>query len=196
MRLILNLETVSRSIADPETGANPPDRRKGHRPDHAVVFESFPLALLGKGETVVGYQTGTIGPIVYNQDNSGTNADITTPINYKPEMFGAPAGSEIIVATVGQRVHISRGTASVQAFSSTPEGISFNVYTQAAGHSWFWGWHSGVISVSTTFQWYKKSDNALPGGEGLFSSEVPEGAFPETPPSFNDRATWRESDTL
>lgn len=142
----------------------------------------------------MGFQKGTIGPIVFNQDNSGTNTDTTTPINYKPEMFGAPAGSKVVVGTVAQTVHVSRGKAYVENLTSNAEGISFDVYTQAAGSSWFWGWHSGAISVSTRFEWYYQSANALPGGEALFSAEVPEGAFPETPPAVNDRATWRKSD--
>jgi hypothetical protein len=48
----------------------------------------------------MGYQTGTVGPIVCSQDNSGVNTDTDTSINYKPDQFGAPPGAQIIAGTV------------------------------------------------------------------------------------------------
>ncbi len=121
----------------------------------------------------MGYQQGTIGPIAYHQDNSGVSTDTDTPINYKPEQFGAPPGSNIIAGTVQINQHVYRGTAYVHNKTIAAEGISFDVFTQAAGSSWFWGWHSGGIDVTTTFQWYINTANALPGGERFFSAEAP-----------------------
>ena len=121
----------------------------------------------------MGYQTGTIGPVIYSQDNSGVATDTDTPLNYKPDQFGAPPGAQIITATVRITQSVGRGTAYVHNEDVTPEGISFMVYTQAAGSSWFWGWHSGQITVSTTFQWYYITDNALEGGEAFFAKEAP-----------------------
>jgi hypothetical protein len=121
----------------------------------------------------VGYQTGTIGPIIYSHDNSGDNTDTDTTINYTPEQYGAPPGSQIITGSVSVTQSVGRGTAYVHNETITPDAISFDVFTQAAGSSWFWGWHAGQITVSTTFQWYCITANALKGGEALFTNEVP-----------------------
>jgi hypothetical protein len=121
----------------------------------------------------MGYQTGTVGPITYSQDNSGDDTDKDTPINYKPEQFGAPPGAQIITGEAHTDQYVSRGKAYVHNEDTTPEGISFMVYTQAANDSWFFGWHSGAITVTTTFQWYYLTDNALKGGEAFFTKEVP-----------------------
>jgi hypothetical protein len=121
----------------------------------------------------MGYQTGTVGPITYSQDNSGNNTDTDTPINYKPDQFGAPPGAQIITGTVQINQYVSRGKAYVHNENITPEGISFMVFTQAANDSWFFGWHSGAITVTTTFQWYYITNNALDGGDGFFTQEVP-----------------------
>ena len=121
----------------------------------------------------MGYQTGTIGPVIYTQDNTGNATDTDTPLNYKPEQFGAPPGAQIITASVSVTQSVGRGTAYVHNENVTPEGISLMVFTQAAGSSWFWGWHSGQITVSTTFQWYYITANAVEGGEALFMTQAP-----------------------
>jgi hypothetical protein len=121
----------------------------------------------------MGYQTGTIGPISYHQDNSGDNTDTDTDINYTPEQFGAPPGAQIIPGLVQQVYHVTRGTAYVHNLTVTADAISFDVFTQAANDSWFFGWHSGAIDVSTTFTWYYITDNALEGGAQLFMQEGP-----------------------
>jgi hypothetical protein len=81
------------------------------------------------------------------------NSDTTTPIEYRPEQFGAPDGSQIIPATVSQNYQVSRGLAYVQNVRITEANITFDVYTQAAGGFPF-GHHSGQIAVSTSFTWY------------------------------------------
>jgi hypothetical protein len=68
---------------------------------------------------------------------------------------------------------VSRGTAYVHNKVVTAEGISFMVYTQAANDSWFFGWHSGAITVTTSFQWYYITDSAVEGGDGFFTNEGP-----------------------
>lgn len=121
----------------------------------------------------MGFQTGTIGPIPYSQDNSGNKTDTDTPINYTPEQFGAPPGAQIIAGTVHQNQHVSRGTAYVHNLTIGPDGISFDVFTQAANDSIFFGWHSGAIDVTTTFMWYYITSNALKGGEQFFMEKAP-----------------------
>lgn len=121
----------------------------------------------------MGYQTGTIGPIVFNQDNSGDNTDTDTPVNYKPDQFGAPTGAQIIIGltTITQSVHC--GKAYVHNEINDSEGISSMVYTQAANDGLF-GRHSGAITVTTTFQWYYITDNnVLKGGDAFFTAEPP-----------------------
>lgn len=119
----------------------------------------------GKGESIQiafdevredqarAFRTEVVGPIVYNQDNSGVNTDTTTPIEYRPEQFGAPAGARIIPGTVAQGYTVFRGLAYVQDVRITATNITFDVYTQAAGGGIF-GHHSGSIAVSTSFQWF------------------------------------------
>jgi hypothetical protein len=68
---------------------------------------------------------------------------------------------------------VSRGTAYVHNKVVTAEGISFMVYTQAANDSWFFGWHSGAITVTTSCQWYYITDSAVEGGDGFFTNEGP-----------------------
>jgi hypothetical protein len=121
----------------------------------------------------MGYQTGTVGPITYNQDNSGNANDTDTPVNYKPDQFGAPPGAQIITGTVQTNQYVSRGKAYVHNEDITPEGISLMVYTQAANDSWLFGWHSGAITVTTSFQWYYITDTAVEGGDGFFTHEAP-----------------------
>ncbi len=121
----------------------------------------------------MGYQTGTIGPITYSQDNSGANTDTDTAVNYTPEQFGAPPGAQIIPGQVQQTRQVTRGTAYVHNLTVTADAISFDVFTQAANDSWFFGWHSGAINVSTAFTWYYVTDNALEGGEEFFMQEGP-----------------------
>jgi hypothetical protein len=121
----------------------------------------------------MGYQTGTVGPIVYNQDNSGDNTDTDTPVNYKPDQFGAPPGAQIIAGLTAITKSVHRGEAYVHNEINDAEGISFMVYTQAANDGLF-GWHSGSITVSTTFQWYCITDNnVLKGGDAFFTKEPP-----------------------
>jgi hypothetical protein len=120
----------------------------------------------------MGYQTGTVGPITYSHDNSGDNTDTDTPINYTPEQFGAPPGAQIITGTVQINQYVSRGNAYVHNETITADAISFDVYTQAANDGLF-GWHSGSITVNTTFQWYYIADSALQGGEALFTKDAP-----------------------
>lgn len=121
----------------------------------------------------MGYQTGTVGPITYSQDNSGNANDTDTPINYKPDQFGAPPGAQIITGTVQTNQYVSRGKAYVHNEDVTPEGISFMVYTQAANDSWLFGWHSGAITVTVSFQWYYITSTAVEGGAGFFTHEAP-----------------------
>jgi len=116
--------------------------------------------ITGKGESAridfaeaQGFRTEVVGPIVYSQDNSGVNTDTTTPIEYRPEQFGAPDGAQIIAGTVAQGYTVSRGLAYVQNVRITQSNITFDVYTQAAGGFPF-GHHSGAITVSTSFQWF------------------------------------------
>ena len=47
------------------------------------------------------------------------------------------------------------------------------VYIQAANDSWLFGWHSGAITVTTTFQWYYLTDSAIEGGDAFFTQEAP-----------------------
>ncbi len=101
------------------------------------------------------YRTATVGPIVYNQDNSGVNTDTTTLIEFRPEQFGAPDSAKIIPASVDQEYTVSRGLAYVQNVRITEANIIFEVFTQAAGGFPF-GHHSGSIAVSTSFQWYSE----------------------------------------
>jgi len=121
----------------------------------------------------MGYQTGTVGPIAFHQDNSGVRTDTDTAITYTPQQFGAPAGAQIITGLVQQNYSVSRGSAYVHNLTVTPYAISFDAYTQAANDSWFFGWHSGAIDVSTAFTWYSITDRALEGGERFFTAEVP-----------------------
>jgi hypothetical protein len=121
----------------------------------------------------MGYQTGTIGPITYHQDNSGVRTDTDTAITYTPEQFGAPPGAHIITGLVQQQSSVTRGSAYVHNLTVTDNVISFNVFTQAANDSWFFGWHSGAIDVSTSFTWYYITDRALEGGERFFMPEGP-----------------------
>lgn len=100
----------------------------------------------------MAYQTGTVGPITYSQDNSGVETDTTTQIVFTPQQFGAPATAQIVPATVSQNYGVSRGLAYVQGLNITPDSISFQVYTQAAG-GFPIGHHSGHIDVTTSFQW-------------------------------------------
>lgn len=107
----------------------------------------------------MGYQTGTVGPITYTQDNSGNANDTDTPVNYMPEQFGAPPGAQIITGTVQQTLAVTRGTAYVHNETITSDAISFMVYTQAASGGII-GSHSGAITVTTKFQWYLISEPA------------------------------------
>lgn len=100
----------------------------------------------------MAYQTGSVGPITYSQDNSGVATDTTTQIEFTPQQFGASATAQIIPATVQQTYAVSRGTAYVQDLNITPVAITFQVYTQAAG-GFPIGHHSGHIDVTTSFQW-------------------------------------------
>jgi len=100
-----------------------------------------------------GFQSGVVGPVVYSQDNSGVNTDTTTPIEYRPEQFGAPDGAQIIPGTVAQGYSVFPGLAYVQNVTITQSNITFDVYTQSAGGFPF-GHHSGSISVTTSFQWF------------------------------------------
>jgi hypothetical protein len=100
----------------------------------------------------MAYASGTIGPIVYSQDNSGTDNDIVTDIQYTAQEYGAPVGAQIR-PPVGQGVHVTRGSAHVQNLVIGADSITFQVYTQAANDGLF-GWHSGSITVSTNFQWF------------------------------------------
>jgi len=101
----------------------------------------------------MAYQSGTVGPLNYNQDNSGVKTDTTTDIQYLPQQFGAPDGAQIITGTVNQGYTVSRGTAYVENLVIQEGGITFQVYTQAADDGIF-GHHSGAITVNTSFQWY------------------------------------------
>lgn len=100
----------------------------------------------------MAYQSGSVGPITYHQDNSGVNTDTTAQIEFTPQQFGAPATAQIIPATVNQSYTVDRGTAYVQGLNITPDSITYQVYTQAASGGLF-GHHSGEIDVTTSFQW-------------------------------------------
>src|SRR5436309_2490912 len=100
----------------------------------------------------MAYQTGTVGPITYSQDNSGVATDTITQIVFTPQQFGAPATAQIVPASVSQSYAVSRGMAYVQDVNITPNSITFQVYTQAAG-GFLIGHHSGHIDVTTSFQW-------------------------------------------
>jgi hypothetical protein len=119
------------------------------------------------------YQTGRVGPIDHHQDNSGNRTDTDRTITYTPEQFGAPPGARIVTGIVDQQVSVSRGLAYVHNLTVTDDAISFNVFTQAANDSWFFGWHSGAITVSTSFTWYYVTERALKGGEWFFMQEGP-----------------------
>ncbi|SDK59315.1 hypothetical protein [Arthrobacter sp. ok362] len=101
----------------------------------------------------MAYQSGLVGPIVYNQDNSGVRTDTDTNIVFTPQEFGAPAGAQIIPPTVNQSYTVSRGQAYVHNLVIEANAIVFQVFTQAADDGLF-GHHSGAISVGTSFQWY------------------------------------------
>ncbi len=120
----------------------------------------------------MGYQTGTIGPITYPQDNSGNPNDMDNTVTYTPEEYGAPPGAQIMTASVQVSPWVIRGKAYVHNETITADTIQFQVYTQAANDGLF-GWHSGSIVVTTTFQWYYITDSALQGGEALFTQEPP-----------------------
>ena len=120
----------------------------------------------------MGYQTGTIGPITYGRDNSPNPNDMDPTISYTPEMFGAPPGAQIITGTVQINASVYRGKAYVRNETITADAISFEVYTQAANDGLF-GWHSGSITVTTTFQRWCIADNALKGGAAFFTKEAP-----------------------
>jgi hypothetical protein len=104
-------------------------------------------------EKAMPFQTGTVGPINYDQSNSGNPTDTTTAISYTPQQFGAPEGARIIVGTVEIPYEVTRGLAYIEDLVKTEESISFNVFTQAAG-GFPIGHHSGEIHVHTTFSWY------------------------------------------
>jgi hypothetical protein len=101
----------------------------------------------------MAFQSGVVDPIAYHQSNSGVSTDTTTDITYTPQEFGAPPGARIITGTVDQSYQVNRGTAYVQNLSIHESGVSFQVFTQAAGGGLF-GHHSGDIVVSTAFRWY------------------------------------------
>jgi hypothetical protein len=119
------------------------------------------------------YQFGTIGPINYTQDNSGVRDDTHQTITYTPEQYGAPPGAQIIPGSVQQQVSVSRGLAYIENMRITDRDIFFDVFTQAANDSWFFGWHSGHIDVSTSFTWFYSTDRAVQGGERFFTQEGP-----------------------
>lgn len=118
----------------------------------ATTQNTAPLTPGAAQEPMV-YQSGLVGPIVYSQDNSGVNNDITTQIVYTPQMFGAPATAQIIPGTANTTVQVHRGSASITPPLVTEDSITFSVWTQAAGGGLF-GHHSGSITVSTSFMWY------------------------------------------
>jgi hypothetical protein len=120
----------------------------------------------------MGYQTGTIGPISFYQDNSGDSNDMDTTVTYTPEMYGAPPGAQIMTASVQVSPYVIRGKAYVHNESVSADSVQFEVYTQAANDGWF-GWHSGSIVVTTTFQWWSITDSAVAGGQALFTQEPP-----------------------
>ncbi len=137
--------------------------------DGAVIEKTYDFR---HAAAPMGYQTGTIGPITYSQDNSGVATDTDTRVVYQPAMFGAPPGAQVITGTVQITQHVSRGLAYLHNEEITPDGISFMVYTQAANTGLF-GWHSGAITVTTTFQWYYITASALKGGDGFFTRATP-----------------------
>jgi hypothetical protein len=57
---------------------------------------------------------------------------------------------------VSQSVHVFRGKAYVENLEIGQDAINFQVYTQAANDGPF-GWHSGSITVATSFQWFLES---------------------------------------
>jgi len=61
----------------------------------------------------------------------------------------------------------------VRNLTVTADAVQFDVFTQAANDSWFFGWHSGAIQVSTMFSWFYITDSALKGGEQFFMHEGP-----------------------
>lgn len=136
--------------------------------DSAVIATNYDFR---RTTTPMGYETGTIGPITYTQDNSGDATDTDTHVVYTPDMFGAPPGAQVIAGTVQIVQHVSRGLAYVHDVDRFPV-VSFWVYTQAAGGGIF-GHHSGAITVTTTFQWYYITNNALKGGDRFFTREAP-----------------------
>lgn len=101
----------------------------------------------------MAFQTGSVGPIVYTQDNSGVETDTTTTIEYRPEQFGAPDAARIIPGTVTQGYTVFRGWAYAANVKISETAINFEVFTQAAGGFPF-GHHSGSIAVSTAFTWF------------------------------------------
>lgn len=103
----------------------------------------------------MAYQSGLVGPIVYSQDNSGSSTDITQPITYTPQMYGAPATAQIIPGSINMSVQVHRGLAYIEFYEADEDSIKFVVYTQAAGGGLF-GHHSGSITVSTSFMWYSQ----------------------------------------
>lgn len=118
----------------------------------------------------MGFITGTTPPLTYNQDNSGTDTDITTVINYTPQEFGAPPGAQISVGLFSPpQPSVHRGSAAVRDVTVTPTAISFEVWTQAASGGLF-GHHSGSITVVTSFSWWAFTPSS-PGDEELVPSE-------------------------
>ena len=92
---------------------------------------------------------------------------------YTPEQFGAPPGAQIIPGLVQQQVWVMRGLAYVENLRITEHEISFDVFTQAANESWFFGWRSGSIAVTTSFTWYYSADRTLRESERFFMQESP-----------------------
>ena len=103
-----------------------------------------------EGSTASEFPNG----ITYDQNNTGSASDITTAIQYTPQMFGGPASAQIITGLTRQKV-TTHGGAAVQNYTNEPDGISFDVWTQAAD-SGILGHHSGSITVITEFSWYSR----------------------------------------
>jgi hypothetical protein len=98
------------------------------------------------------YQSGRIGPLYIDQNNSGTSRDIRTPVDYRPGEFGAPHGALIQPGSFHQDI-TAHGDAHVDNLHVNDTVISFEVSTVAAG-GFPIGHHSSRLEVWTSFTWY------------------------------------------
>jgi hypothetical protein len=75
-------------------------------------------------------QSGFVGPIEYQQDNSGVADDKTTTLTHTPRQFGAPVGAQNIADTVTVQYDIGDGTTGVQNLHIQPDAAACDVHTK------------------------------------------------------------------